>query len=68
MRQRGLIPALPRSTERLIVGWNAGAWLYLAWVGAMMWPSDKGHLKRVAVAHAEGATVALAVNGAGNLF
>ena len=28
-----LMPGLPRSTERIIVGWNAGAWLYLALVG-----------------------------------
>ena len=56
-----LIPALPRSTERIIFGWNAGAWLYLALVGTMMWRADQGQLKRVAVAHAEGATVALGI-------
>ena len=56
-----LMPGLPRSTERVIVGWNVGAWLYLLLVGAMMWRADQGQLKRVAVAHAEGATVALSI-------
>ena len=56
-----LMPELPRSTERVIVGWNVGAWLYLLLVGAMMWRADQGQLKRVAVAHAEGATVALSI-------
>ena len=62
-----LAPGLPRSTERIIVGWNAGAWLYLALVGAMMWRADQGQLKRVAVAHAEGATVALGIVVAASL-
>jgi uncharacterized membrane protein len=54
-----LTPGLVRSTERIILGWNAGAWLYLALIGLMMWRADQGRLKRIAVAHAEGATVAL---------
>jgi uncharacterized membrane protein len=56
-----LMPGPVRTTERIIVGWNAGAWLYLALVGAMMWRADQGQLKRIAVAHAEGATVALGI-------
>jgi uncharacterized membrane protein len=56
-----LVPGLVRITERVIVGWNAGAWLYLALVGAMMWRADQSQLKRIAVAHAEGATVALGI-------
>ena len=54
-----LTPGLARGTERVIVGWNAGAWLYLALIAWMMWRADQGRLKRIAVAHAEGATVAL---------
>jgi uncharacterized membrane protein len=56
-----LTPALARGTERIIVGWNVGAWLYLALIALMMWRADQGRLKRIAVAHAEGATVALGI-------
>jgi uncharacterized membrane protein len=56
-----LTPGLARPTERIVVGWNAGAWLYLALIALMVWRADQGRLKRIAVAHAEGATVALGI-------
>lgn len=62
-----LTPSLVRSTERIILGWNGGAWLYLALIASMMWHADEGRLKRIAVAHAEGATVALGIIVAASL-
>lgn len=56
-----LAPGLSRGSERVVVGWNAGAWLYLGLVAWMMWRADQGRLKRIAVQHAEGATVALGI-------
>jgi uncharacterized membrane protein len=46
---------------RCLVGWNVGVWFYLAWTGWTMIHSDQAHLKRVAVAQAEGATTVLAI-------
>ncbi len=52
---------------RCLVGWNVGAWIYLAWTGWTMLHSDQAHLKRVAVAQAEGATTVLAIVAVGAL-
>ncbi len=56
-----LSPGLPRATERIIVGWNVGAWLYLALIGLMMLRADGRSLKRIAAKHAEGAATALGI-------
>jgi uncharacterized membrane protein len=56
-----LTPGLERTSEHVILGWNVGAWLYLVLVGVMMMCADHAHLKRVAAAHAEGASIALSV-------
>lgn len=52
---------------RCLVGWNVGVWVYLAWTGWTMTHSDQAHLKRVAVAQAEGATTVLAIVALGAL-
>ena len=46
---------------RCLVGWNGGVWFYLVWTGWTMTHSDQAHLKRVAVAQAEGAPTVLAI-------
>ncbi len=53
--------------SRCLVGWNVGVWVYLAWTGWTMLHSDAAHLKRVAVAQAEGATTVLAIVAVGAL-
>ena len=52
---------------RGLVGWNVGVWFYLAWTGWTMTHSDQAHLKRVALAQAEGATTVLAIVAFGAL-
>jgi len=52
---------------RSLVGWNVGVWVYLLWTAWTMTHSDQAHLKRVAVAQAEGATTVLAVVALGAL-
>lgn len=47
--------------ERGLVGWNIGVWTYLVWTGWTMTHSDALHLKRIALAQAEGATVILLI-------
>jgi len=44
-----------------LVGWNVGAWFYLAWTAWTMTHSDHGHLIRIAKAQAEGADTMVAV-------
>lgn len=46
---------------RSLIGWNVGVWLYLALVGWMMFRADQSHVRRVAVAHGDGAAVVLIV-------
>ena len=53
--------------ERSLVGWNVGVWVYLLWTGWTMTHSDQAHLKRVAIAQAEGATTMLAIVALGAL-
>jgi uncharacterized membrane protein len=54
-------PVTSRITASLI-GWNVGVWLYLMLIAASMFRADHGHLRKAAVAHAEGAlTVSVAV-------
>jgi uncharacterized membrane protein len=54
-----LLPdALPALT-RVLIGWNAGVWLYLALTLALMTRADHHHLRRVAAVHAEGAVAVM---------
>jgi len=46
---------------RALLGWNVGVWLYLVMIVWMMASADAGHLRRVALAHAEGAAIVLGV-------
>jgi uncharacterized membrane protein len=63
-----LIPGVPTAVTRCLIGWNVGVWLYLAAVTFIVARADRGHLKRVAVAQAEGATTVLAVVALATLF
>ena len=56
-----LVTADVHLVTRLLFGWNAGVWLYLVLIFWMMARSDHSHLRRVALSHAEGATVVLGV-------
>ena len=40
---------------KVLVGWNAGVWLYLVLIALSMYRADHSRLQRAAVAHAEGA-------------
>ena len=47
---------------RALVGWNVGVWLYLVLIAFTMYRSDHSHVRRAAIAHAEGAvTVSVTV-------
>ncbi len=59
--------AIDSVVGRCLVGWNVGVWVYLAWTGWTMTHSDQAHLKRVALAQAEGATTVLAIVALGAL-
>jgi uncharacterized membrane protein len=50
---------VPHAVTRALIGWTVAVWLYLLTVALMMWRADHGHLKRVAVAQAEGAATVL---------
>jgi uncharacterized membrane protein len=63
-----LIPDVPTAVTRCLIGWNVGVWLYLAVVAFIVARADRGHLKRVAVAQAEGAKTVLAVVALATLF
>ena len=60
-------PGIDSVVGRCLAGWNVGAWAYLAWTGWTMTHSDQAHLKRVAIAQAEGATTVLVVVALGAL-
>ena len=62
-----LAPGVDSAVGRCLVGWNVGVWFYLVWTGWTMTRSDQAHLKRVAVAQAEGATTVLAIVALGAL-
>ena len=64
----GLLPiGVDGVLGRCLVAWNVGVWFYLAWTGWTMTHSDQAHLKRVAVAQAEGARTVLAIVAFGAL-
>ncbi len=62
-----LVPGVDSVVGRCLAGWNVGVWMYLAWTGWTMMHSDQAHLKRVAIAQAEGATTVLVVVALGAL-
>jgi uncharacterized membrane protein len=55
-----LLPATMLPVTRALTGWNVAVWLYLLLVAALMWQADHEHLRRAAVAQAEGAATVLA--------
>lgn len=54
-------PADVSLLTRALLGWNVLSWLYLAWVSVTLLRADTGHIKRVALAQAESASMVLAV-------
>ena len=44
---------------RVLVGWNVAVWLYLALAAWTIWRADQHHVRRVALAQAEGAATVL---------
>ena len=62
----GLVAALvltgaPSPVTRALSGWNVGVWLYLVMIVWLMTHADHTRLRRVALAHAEGALTVLVV-------
>ena len=55
------VPGIAHVTTRALLGWNVGAWLFLVLMGVMMGRGDHHHLRRTAIAQAEGALTALAL-------
>ena len=62
-----VVPDIDSLVTRALLGWNVGVWLYLVLIGQMMLRADHGKLRKIAVAHAEGATVVSAVVVAASL-
>jgi uncharacterized membrane protein len=62
-----LLPATLAPVTRCLLGWNATVWLYLILIGWMMLHADPGHLRRVAVAQAEGALTVMAIVSAASV-
>lgn len=62
-----LLPAALATTERALLGWNAGVWLYLLLVWINMTRLDQGRLRSVATAQADGAGIVLALAILGTL-
>jgi uncharacterized membrane protein len=56
-----LTPGTLGVVTRALLGWNVAVWLYLLLSVEMMLRADKGHLRRFAVAQAEGAATVLAM-------
>ncbi|HWH81494.1 MAG TPA: DUF1345 domain-containing protein [Burkholderiaceae bacterium] len=54
-------PGIDHLVTRSLLGWNVGVWLFLATVGMLMFRADHEHLRRAAIAQAEGAATVLAV-------
>ena len=52
-------PDLQHAVTRALLGWNVGVWLFLVLVGTMMLKADHEHLRRAAIAQAEGAATVL---------
>jgi len=54
-------PGLSSPVTRALLGWNIGVWLYLLLIAQTMIRADHGHLRKAALAHAEGAATVSAV-------
>ncbi|MEP7058922.1 MAG: DUF1345 domain-containing protein [Caldimonas sp.] len=54
-------PSDGAALSRVLVGWNAFVWLYLATVAVTLVRADSGHIKRLALAQAESAATVLAI-------
>ena len=54
-------PGIEHAMTRALLGWNVGVWLFLVLLGTMMLRADHEHLRRTAIAHAEGAGTVLAL-------
>ncbi|HEY2189598.1 MAG TPA: DUF1345 domain-containing protein [Caldimonas sp.] len=54
-------PDVESPVSRALIGWNVLAWLYLVLVAFALARADHGHIKRVALAQAEGAAAVLAI-------
>lgn len=54
-----LAPGIEHAVTRSLLGWNVGVWLFLALIGVMMVRADHEHLRRSAIAQAEGAALVL---------
>ena len=54
-------PGIDSGLARALVGWNVLVWLYLLWVAVALAGADSGHIKRLALAQAESAAIALAI-------
>jgi len=54
-------PELSGPVTRALLGWNIGVWLYLLLIVQTMIRADHGHLRKAALAHAEGAATVSAV-------
>lgn len=59
------LPPSLAPTERALIGWNAGVWLYLLLVWIDMTRLDQGRLRHVATTQADGAGVVLGLAIAG---
>ena len=54
-------PGEGSAVSRALVGWNTLTWLYLVGVAITLVRADSGHIKRLALAQAESAAVALVI-------
>lgn len=54
-----LTPGIEHAVTRSLLGWNVGVWLFLLLVGVLMARADHDHLRRSAIAQAEGAALVL---------
>jgi uncharacterized membrane protein len=55
------LPAAMLPVTRALLGWNVAVWLYLLFVLTLMLRANHERLRRVALAHAEGAAAVLTV-------
>ena len=56
-----LTPGVSRGVTRALIGWDVGVWLFLVLVAVMMTRAGQDHVKRTAVAQAEGALAVLSL-------
>ena len=54
-------PDVETLLSRALIAWNVTTWSYLGWVLFVLLRADAGHMKRVALAQAEGAATVLVI-------